>query len=99
MSRKPGEGSPGTPLRDWSMASYSAKDGRAAKSSEPAARSYSAGGVVEGWSVSSQVNEARNPGQNGAPGAASMSKNNSGDPGRVKFSRDNSHPRESKVWK
>ena len=92
-------GNPGTPLRDWSMASYSPTTGRAAKSSEPAGTSYSAGGVVEGWSVSSQVGETRNPGQNGAPGAASLSKSGSGDPGRVRFARDNSHPREGKIWK
>lgn len=41
------------PLRDWASASYSALDGRAAKSSEGPRERYGADGEV--WSVNAQL--------------------------------------------
>lgn len=43
----------GVPLKDWASASYSAEDGRAAKSSMMPKKSYSADG--ETWGVSAQL--------------------------------------------
>lgn len=72
-----------TPLRDWSTASYSSIDGRAAKSSEGPQRRYSADG--ENWSVDAQFPKAA--GCNGAPAVNSLSKCGSADPGRRKWAR------------
>jgi hypothetical protein len=50
-----------TPLRTWSCPSYSATDGRAAKSTEDVRSSYSADG--ENWTTSAQM-----PAGQAAPG-------------------------------
>lgn len=64
----------GVPLRDWNSASYSATDGRAAKSSEGPRESYSADG--ERWSVSRQIPDS-DPGVNGGMSWKQMDARNS----------------------
>ena len=76
------------PLRQWSEASYSSTTGRAAKSSEPARESYSADGVVKGWRVSAQINEATGRAEGGAPNISGMNRSGSGDPGRQRYNRE-----------
>jgi hypothetical protein len=76
------------PLRNWSEASYDPRTGRAAKSSEPARESYSADGVVKGWRVSAQINEATGRAEGGAPNISGMDRAGSGDPGRIRFNRE-----------
>ena len=50
--------------------------------------SYSADGVVKGWRVSAQINEATGRAEGGAPNISGMDRAGSGDPGRIRFNRE-----------